>query len=694
MYWQLVKKELRIQRPAFLMAVGGLLFWTLLIAFPQVAPEKMNAFETADVVYFIHLVFVRSWLIALAPMMIGAAVIAEERRLGMWDWHLSLPVSRWTCLLVKILVAAGLALVLVGIVFPLAHMATQRILNEDSEWIPALIRLLAGREWNFWFPLILMFCAIYASSIVSESGKAFYIAIPLFGLIICAMWMPDPFGLMLAPWSLYEAEKEAIVTSYLPLLVAILCGILGIFAYWNFHYAPVKWRKILLQLTLLIISTAVATAITLHLQMSPMGLITQDIEKVKPLAESWGRREIDWTGIRPLAARRIPPGFGIGEKRFRNFIQKPDPIADLHPFPKHGVMVLEMNSINVLDKKFSRNQYVVVDKKTRDLTPLVLFAGSALPTPDGLKLSVHDDFGLSPIGRLAISEFQDDILLQELFKWPSRKSRSESRWGQQWPASVTIDNNTYEGLSLRVPAGNIFTAFLKERNQIFILRKENDDWSVIDEYERGLHFDPEGRWLADKQLARSNGEIVIRSVDGQITRTLSAANGAILLLAETSLNKKRAGFSDLFNYLLFSVSFSGRYLPYLFTPVRVGSEKAYEPVSELRILDLLSGEMVAVDHFQTNVDEFYEGSFYWSSQREDKSWDLKTIHSAWSPEKDELAILLNDYLHVYRIEAKGRFALSDLRNLEGFDFDHIDYWGGDTLLAWGQLGLFEIDLKN
>lgn len=78
----------------------------------------------------------------------------------------------------------------------------------------------------------------------------------------------------------------------------------------------------------------------------------------------------------------------------------------------------------------------------------------------------------------------------------------------------------------------------------------------------------------------------------------------------------------------------------------------------------------------------------------------------WAPGHDKLAILydgevcLFDYLPEAArqagktFESMGGFVPTGRVPLEGFQVSDLDFWDAKTILAWGNLGLFKIDLAE
>lgn len=111
---QLLHKELRLQRSNAMFTIGVILLWAMMMVLSVKSREMVPGFSTTWgglLVTFGSFVLM-GVLIAVLPIMIGAATVAEERKIEVLDWQLSLPVSRRLQWGVKATVALGMSLVL------------------------------------------------------------------------------------------------------------------------------------------------------------------------------------------------------------------------------------------------------------------------------------------------------------------------------------------------------------------------------------------------------------------------------------------------------------------------------------------------------------------------------------------------------------------------------------------------------
>ena len=114
----LLRKELRLHRPVFLLAVLFTVCWLAALGLRALRPAWEARFDVAFlVILVIYLPFV--WLLS------GCISLGEEKRLGTWGWHLTLPVSGARQWAVKIsfalLTALTLGILLPALVWPAAR---------------------------------------------------------------------------------------------------------------------------------------------------------------------------------------------------------------------------------------------------------------------------------------------------------------------------------------------------------------------------------------------------------------------------------------------------------------------------------------------------------------------------------------------------------------------------------------------
>jgi len=187
----LLRKELGIQQSTFLVALGLVAMWVALVAavFARAAMDKG----------FLMLPLV---LLCLGiPVIAGIVAVAEERSLGVHEWHLTLPVSARRQWGVKVLVALGVNAAL-GVLLP-------GLLAHASSWLannPQLVAEIPGRNVSpFLIANAVIFCAaLYASTASANGLRALVGTIGLFvaaGVTMTVVdrgihWLPEDFAPM------------------------------------------------------------------------------------------------------------------------------------------------------------------------------------------------------------------------------------------------------------------------------------------------------------------------------------------------------------------------------------------------------------------------------------------------------------------------------------------------------------------
>lgn len=165
------------------------------------------------------------WL--LMPLITGSAAVADERRIGILDSQLCLPISRRTQLFIKFLVALALSLFL-GVAMP-------TFMNQDLD--------LGG--WIFGIAAATFLISFYASSFARTAVQAIGSAI-----VICAMTggllglqcPPFRFGL----FGYFQISPYGLLMLTLYVGTAILLLVFGILICWNFNWLHENgrlWRR-------------------------------------------------------------------------------------------------------------------------------------------------------------------------------------------------------------------------------------------------------------------------------------------------------------------------------------------------------------------------------------------------------------------------------------------------------------------
>lgn len=155
--WLLLRKELRLQQLAFVVAAIYLLIWTAI----SIA-HRFGLLEEDD-----ELGIITFFYLAILSVLIGALASAEERHLGTHGWHLLLPMAAWKQWTIK----AGTAFLLTGLL---------GFLLPGALWfIDAPPNARGFFVWELLVaPVFLTACGLYMSSLCRSGVTALLLGIP------------------------------------------------------------------------------------------------------------------------------------------------------------------------------------------------------------------------------------------------------------------------------------------------------------------------------------------------------------------------------------------------------------------------------------------------------------------------------------------------------------------------------------
>jgi hypothetical protein len=256
-YAALLKKELRLQQPGFLVAgvfffIAVIGFCTFLIYHPLGVGILGGDFATFMVVL---------------PLIIGAIAVAEEKGWGIFEWQLTLPPSafeQWSAkMLVTLPTSLGLGLLLPAIMF----LAGEALLPRD---VPrAAIPPLSDLALCVLAQLLLTSVAVYAGSFSKTTLWAIITALGILVVGFCVIAVAHPpatFALRLLVIALLVRghSLDSVVCVSLLLLLALTQW----FAWYNFQRAGRVPRLIIAQLLLLLFVAALGANAILVAQMA------------------------------------------------------------------------------------------------------------------------------------------------------------------------------------------------------------------------------------------------------------------------------------------------------------------------------------------------------------------------------------------------------------------------------------------
>ena len=148
----LIRKELRLQKPLFLVAAILSLCWLVTLLLLLLDPARMKTFETI-------LNLLTAIYVVVLPLLAGCISLGEEKALGLTAWHLTLPVSTRRQWLLKLAVSMSVA-ILLGFALPwlLAWLSAVKtkvglsyLMNENNDgWLMFLAAWELTFLMSFW----------------------------------------------------------------------------------------------------------------------------------------------------------------------------------------------------------------------------------------------------------------------------------------------------------------------------------------------------------------------------------------------------------------------------------------------------------------------------------------------------------------------------------------------------------------
>jgi len=255
----LLRKELQLQQVA-LMGAAGLLVLHIGVIFLR----EYHEFAKDSLGLDLARVFWVLWLV-MAPM-VGGMAVAEERRLGVMEGQLCLPVSRQVQFAIKLVLTMLLGAFLGGVMPLLVERVAAEFGSKNSMFTPEAgiggeFGVL-GFEWAIvalatW----LTFVSFYASTLARSFLQALGLAVATFaGWVLIATWIVNTrsfFGIV----PLSSPILEAIVA--VPTLIATL-GWLGYLNFTNPQYGGLLWRRNLAGMAGAVLVIVVGSALIYH----------------------------------------------------------------------------------------------------------------------------------------------------------------------------------------------------------------------------------------------------------------------------------------------------------------------------------------------------------------------------------------------------------------------------------------------
>jgi hypothetical protein len=669
---QLFQKEIRLQKSNLYFVLAIILVWGILLALATRAEVKLGGRPDVTmglVVSFLQVGFVGFCLLAVAPLLVGAAMVAEERKLAVWEWQLSLPCPRRTQWAVKLAVGSAVTLALTLVVQPLLDFVLSRVMGSGAPDTPLPSSLLGMNEIYRTIPLLLMMSAAFVSSMSKDPYKAFFLGILFFGFVMACFSILDPVHLLILPWNLKTDRNvtRLLVSNHVPWMLGLgLSAGLGALSQFNFRLEGFQWRRFLCQLAAVVLLAAAATWIGLQLEFGIGGLVSQKARDVEPLilrnrSQAPGAgKTVDWAGIDPVLVQR-----------FRAGDEKKTPVNAINPYhwqwdpsfvsrviriPGTGNVLAETPSFPVFvgtpdshmfkeagdlwEQRLPQAIEVGIDgSRFRPIFCLIMRGFQFLPTDSGylIRSSPFSTFQSSwwPLPIKA-----DGLLWKTLIRKPLPLDTLSEFYRDYRSGQIKIGGEVFQ--SPQIWPVNLAKGYFELTNpdkpaegrahEKWLIKKEaNDTWTVVHKgktYYSYYCVSDDGKWYSTKSSSgRYTGDSLPPSLD-----VYSCDHGTSWTLEnpEGELDITSGGREDIITLhdmgtrssALLRVSPSGRFLPFLRTKITIKLEvdgkeldTHYPEVVEFALLNLQTGQervLLRTKPDRASQEEFQEVMKQWN----------------------------------------------------------------------------------
>jgi len=661
---QLFQKEIRLQKSNLYFVLAIILAWGILLALATRAETKFASpgVTIGLVVTLLQVGFVGFCLLVVVPLLVGAAMVAEERKLGVWEWQLSLPCPRRTQWAVKLAVGSAITLALTLIVQPLLDFLLSRVMGSHAPDTPLPSSLLGMNEIYRTVPLLLMMSAAFVSSMSKDPYKAFFLGIVFFGFVAVCFSILDPAHLLILPWNL-KADRNVtrlLVSNHVPWTLGLgLSAGLAALAWFNFRLEGFRWRRFLCQIAAVFLLTVATTWIGLHLEFGIGGLVSQKSRDVEPLilrnrSQAGGAgKTVDWAGIDAVLVRRaeLPPHTSkLLALREEKCWERECPSRVIR-IPRTGRILAEIYSFPVWEEQLYRPkplpQVVELGIDKRCLRPILSLSGHVM--------QVFPEDSVYVIGPPLYYVTRWPIPL-ELGGLLSRKFMSGRPFKDPFgefhemfqPGQFKVDGNPIRvgGVNpLNTEKGywdivvqNKTGQSEEEQNassgknySMWLIKKgANNDWSLVNKQEGFVHHavSSDGKWYAPQRHTFSAfpearvSSLGVYSCDHTTSWTIVGSGGDVILCnagwqeynERQDMGVNKAG--------ILRVSPSGRFLPFLRTKITIKLEvdgkeldTHYPEVVEFALLNLQTGQervLLRTKPDRASQEEFQEVMKQWN----------------------------------------------------------------------------------
>lgn len=660
---QLILKELRLQRSAGIMLLIMLACCALLLGvFPWKDARVMQVGSHAsygELAFGLGLFFGWFLIPIVIPLVIGANAVAEERSLAMLDWQLSLPCSRSLQWFLKLGVGAALCLGL-ALFPPLLTGLFRSALGPFTDQPDRVRRFLELGLQNYVFVVsfLALACSALISTFMRRSYHAFFGGIALIALLIYCI--PNDMAAYFASAVATIGTYFEVIYIYAVLYLVFIALLLVLIGRLNFRFDAL--RK-LPAVGLILLSVGVTTCVISLGLLYPapfVWLTTSDADfargRVLRQRDAQGDSAPLPSNVHPLLAFR-PEATADGSNWMTNgnlsLMRLPESDDLLLPyFPTRlnihtGALRPFRGACGMIDLLSPQGDQIKIERS--------IFGAAPWPVTEG---GIAHRLGLH-------RELTPSIPVES--GWRREIKHLDGRLFQQSRSNTRM---------LSVSTAQVTSGPLR----LLVQEKAPWEWKSIEavQSEHGyFQVSSDEAWsmfCVTKLEGASTESLTIRSLhDAREFKLTYPGVESHLRLRFVDMNDLSA--NRMLGWHGTPASHDGRYLVYSGKFLVQPGIEAY--ADYLCIFDTVLGKESRMPLPELSAASDHEG--------------FPIVRTAWAPSSAHLAVRRMDTLLILEAGPEGLRTIQTL-DLRGYEIFSHAFWDDQTLIAWGGVGIFRIDL--